>query len=236
MKLKVVATGSKGNCYILESSTNERLVIELGVKFSEVLKAIDFQLDSVVGCLCSHGHADHSKGVADAVKAGLDVYSIIENCNKKITHQQTLKIGSFTVMPLDARHDVPCVAFVIHHFESGVILFATDTIYLKYRVPNLSQIIIEANYCEDILDEKELFGKGNEYVSNRVRRSHMSVQQCERTIKQQDLRNVRNIVLIHLSDGNSHEVKFQAKIAESTGKRVTVARAGVELDFNKTDF
>jgi ribonuclease BN (tRNA processing enzyme) len=139
-------------------------------------------------------------------------------------------------MPLEAKHDVPCSAFLINHSESGVILFATDTIYLKYKFENLSHIIIEANYCENILDEYELYGRSNEYVSNRVRRSHMSVQQCEKTIMQNDLSNVQNIVLIHLSDSNSHEVKFKKQIEETTKKNVTVASNGISIDLNKTPF
>ena len=41
MKLKVISTGSKGNCYILKNETSA-LVIEAGVNFSEVKKAINF--------------------------------------------------------------------------------------------------------------------------------------------------------------------------------------------------
>jgi phosphoribosyl 1,2-cyclic phosphodiesterase len=236
MKLHVIGTGSKGNCYILETENNERLIIELGVRFQEIKKAIDFDLKSVAGCLVSHVHKDHSMSVKDAIEAGLNVYSIINEANCKIENKQTYQIGSFKVMPLEAKHDVPCSMFLISHPESGVILFATDTIYLKYKFENLSHIIIEANYCENILDEYELYGRSNEYVSNRVRRSHMSVQQCEKTIMQNDLSNVQNIVLIHLSDSNSHEVKFKKQIEETTKKNVTVASNGISIDLNKTPF
>jgi phosphoribosyl 1,2-cyclic phosphodiesterase len=236
MKLHVIGTGSKGNCYILESNNNERLIIELGVRFKEIKEAIKFDLKSVAGCLCTHLHNDHAMSVKDAVKTGLNVYSIIDQANIKIENKQTYQIGLFKVMPLEAKHDVPCSMFLISHPESGVILFATDTIYLKYKFENLSHIIIEANYCENILDEYELYGRSNEYVSNRVRRSHMSVQQCEKTIMQNDISNVQNIVLIHLSDSNSHEVKFKKQIEETTKKNVTVASNGISIDLNKTPF
>jgi phosphoribosyl 1,2-cyclic phosphodiesterase len=236
MKLHVIGTGSKGNCYILETENNERLIIELGVRFKEIKKAIDFDLKSVSGCLCTHVHKDHSISVKDAIEAGLNVYSIIDEANCKIENKQSYKIGSFSVMPLEAKHDVPCSAFLINHPESGLILFATDTIYLKFKIENLSQIIIEANYCENILDEYELYGRSNEYVSSRVRRSHMSVQQCEKTIMQNDISGVQNIVLIHLSDSNSHEIRFKKQIEDATSKNVTVASNGISIDFNKTPF
>jgi len=47
---------------------------------------------------------------------------------------------------------------------------------------------------------------------------------------------VNNIVLIHLSDGNSDEAFFKDETERITGKNVTVARAGIVLDFNKTPF
>ena len=41
MVLKVLGSGSSGNCYILESDT-EALIIEAGVPFLDVKKALDF--------------------------------------------------------------------------------------------------------------------------------------------------------------------------------------------------
>ena len=55
MKLKVLASGSKGNCYILESPTGV-LLIEAGIPWKEILKGLDFNLKGVVGCLISHEH------------------------------------------------------------------------------------------------------------------------------------------------------------------------------------
>lgn len=51
--LKVLGSSSKGNCYILECQ-GESLIIELGVKFNEILKGIDYKWNKVVGALCSH--------------------------------------------------------------------------------------------------------------------------------------------------------------------------------------
>lgn len=51
--LKVLGSSSKGNGYVLECD-NEVLIIELGVKFSEILKGIDYKWNKVVGALCSH--------------------------------------------------------------------------------------------------------------------------------------------------------------------------------------
>lgn len=51
-----------------------------------------------------------------------------------------------------------------------------------------------------------------------------------------DLTAVNNIVLIHLSDGNSNEKQFKKEVYELTGKNVYVASNGMNLKFNKTPF
>ena len=54
-RLKVISSGSIGNCYLLECS-NESLILELGVTWKDILKALNFEegLRKVRGCLTSH--------------------------------------------------------------------------------------------------------------------------------------------------------------------------------------
>ena len=55
MLLKCVASGSSGNTYLLMSDT-EMLVLDAGIRFLEVKKAIDFKVSKIVGCIVSHEH------------------------------------------------------------------------------------------------------------------------------------------------------------------------------------
>lgn len=43
MRLKVLGSGSSGNCYMLEND-KEALIIEAGLPFMEVKKALDFNV------------------------------------------------------------------------------------------------------------------------------------------------------------------------------------------------
>lgn len=54
-KLKCLSSGSIGNAYILECN-GERLLLELGVKWQEILKGLNYKLGDVVGVLVSHSH------------------------------------------------------------------------------------------------------------------------------------------------------------------------------------
>lgn len=54
-KLKVISSGSVGNSYILECE-NETLLLELGVPWKDIIKALNFNLGKVVGVCVSHSH------------------------------------------------------------------------------------------------------------------------------------------------------------------------------------
>jgi phosphoribosyl 1,2-cyclic phosphodiesterase len=56
MRFRTLNSGSKGNCYLLESDNGECLVLEAGVKFSMVTKALNFKLNDIRACVVSHAH------------------------------------------------------------------------------------------------------------------------------------------------------------------------------------
>jgi len=56
MELKVINSNSKGNCYILKDSNENRLIIECGVSKEEIMHGTDFNLKSITGILLSHEH------------------------------------------------------------------------------------------------------------------------------------------------------------------------------------
>jgi len=106
----------------------------------------------------------------------------------------------------------------------------------RYKFKDLNNIIIEANYCKNIV-RRRLLEKGiHEAVRDRVIESHMSIDTCIELLKANDLTAVNNIVLIHLSDGNSNEIEFKQRVENATGKNVHVANKGKEFDFNRTPF
>lgn len=55
MQLKILNSGSKGNCYLLKGNS-ETLMIECGISFRNILKGLDFNIDKVVGAIVSHEH------------------------------------------------------------------------------------------------------------------------------------------------------------------------------------
>lgn len=53
--LKVIGSGSKGNCYLLQTK-KESFILELGCRWREVLEALNYNIRGVQGVLVSHEH------------------------------------------------------------------------------------------------------------------------------------------------------------------------------------
>lgn len=245
MFLKIISTGSVGNSYVLESD-NEALLIELGVNFNLIKQSVNYNLSKISGAIISHCHLDHAKGMKQALDNGIECYSSqgtfqslnIKHHNAKIIKsKQAFQIGNFKILPFNVHHDVnEPLGFFIDHEETGRVLFVTDTTYIDYTFPNLNNIIIEANYCEEIIKDKLGNTWQGEFLKNRILKSHMSLNTCRDTLLANDLSQVQKIVLIHLSDSNSDERKFKKVIEEATGKIVHVANNNQILEFNKNPF
>jgi phosphoribosyl 1,2-cyclic phosphodiesterase len=244
MKLKVLGSSSSGNGYILEND-KEALVIEAGINISKVKEAVDFNLRKICCCLVSHEHNDHAGHIQSYMDAGITVYSSKGTFKAKgikshraftMEANKKVQIGNFKVVSFKVEHDcAEPFGFLIHHPETGNILFATDTKYLRYRFENLNNILIEANYSTSIIDDHYINGL-HPAQRARIINSHMSLEACKGVLKANDLSKVNNIVLIHLSDGNSHAREFQREIELLTGKTVHVADSGLTINFNASPF
>jgi phosphoribosyl 1,2-cyclic phosphodiesterase len=244
MNLKILGSSSAGNCYIFENET-EALILEAGISAKRVKIALGFNLSKVVGCLISHEHGDHAKYAHDFGLMGITAYAskgTIEAIGS--THRTHVlkpkvkhKIGGFTVLPFPVEHDVrEPFGYLVYHTEMGYVLFATDTYFLQYTFAGLNNILIEANYALDILNEKVSRGSVHIAQRQRVLTSHMDIETCKEVLKANDLSAVNNIVLIHLSDSNSDAARFKREVKELTGKRVHIAEPDLVIPFNKTPF
>ncbi len=246
MRLKVLASGSSGNGYVLFND-REALVIECGVPYGQCLQAIGFHRELIVGALCSHGHGDHCKYVQQYLEAGIKVCAsqgtigeMKPYIKKKVIdptavgNQELFKLGGFAVLPFDTQHDcAEPFGFLVYHDEMGQILFATDTYYLKYKFPNLTHIMLECNYATDIIERNVAEKVIPRKVKERVFRSHMSLDTTISTLQANDLSKVNTIVLLHLSGNNSNPEEFKREVEAATGKLVFVAEKGLNIPFNK---
>lgn len=241
MELIVLGSSSAGNGYILRDSNQNCLILEAGVRFQEVKKALGFNTRGILAALVTHRHGDHIKHVQSYLEAGIDIYTgkangVSGHRFKEIEPLKERQIGAFRVIPFEVFHDVETFGFLIQHPESGNLCFLTDTAFCKYTFPGLNNIIIEANYSREILLRRFEAGELNAVVRDRVFKSHLSFENMLEFLAANDLQEVNKIVLIHLSSGNADPEQFEQKTREFTGKSIEIARPGRVIPLNKTPF
>lgn len=249
MKLKVLGSSSSGNCYLLTSSTGQTLIVEAGIGFNDVRKALDFKISNVKGCLVTHEHGDHAKEVKTFTDRGFNVYLSSGTAfaiEEKIVNKRRIKIienfykysiGEFEVIPFDVKHDAADpIGFIIGHEECGTILFITDTYYVPHDFSGLDEVnhvFIECNYDKEILVNKEASGA----LKDRIQKTHMEIQDVKEFFKANDFHNLINVVLLHLSNANSNAKQFNNEISmQLPFINVYVADKGLELNLDLLPF
>lgn len=239
MRLRVLGSGSSGNCYLIESD-NEVLVVEVGVPFADVKEAIDYQTSKIVGVLSSHEHGDHRKYVDEYKNTGIPrvLGNEVDQYTASNSPLPPFRFGEFRVIPFDVIHDVPCFGYVIEHESMGKLLFVTDTEYLRYRFEGINHIMVEANYAQDIIDENMSSGDIPKSLRDRIMKSHTSIETAKGIVQANKNPMLRNVVLLHLSGHNSDENRFKSEVTDIIGDYCTVniARKGVEVDLRLCPF
>lgn len=230
MEIKVIASSSKGNCYLLDDGKTQ-ILIEAGITFNKLIRKVN--ISNIIGVLVTHEHQDHAKAVIDLIRRCKRVYSAKETFDalgieknglaKPIVEYQLQMIKTFAIIPFPTQHDAAKpLGFLIKSLVTNeVVLFATDTYYVKNKFEGLNYIMIECNYANDILEKRDNISKKQK---DRLYKSHFELENVKEFLRNQDLSQVKEIYLMHLSSGNSDEERFKREIQELTGIPVYVCQ------------
>lgn len=212
--IQVLGSSSAGNAYILRCE-HSLLLIECGISYKNVLRAIGGNVDLFCGCLVTHRHTDHAKHIKEFTDRRFKVYSckdVSEHYDRVsvLEPYKAYKIGEFIVKPIPAFHSVECYAYQIEHKEFGKLIFATDTFKFPYIFPKVNHIMVEANYDEELYIENF---ENNRSQSN----NHFEISNCVEFLSKNNNEELKNIILLHLSDGNSDEKMFVSRVVDGVG-------------------
>lgn len=257
MTLTVIGSGSSGNCYLLQNET-EALVIEAGLPFDKTVKAaLGWNTGKVKALIVSHRHDDHAKFAWQYAEAGILTFAqhdTIDSCHLNGTYSvremqpgHGFKVGGFSVLPYPLNHyntdgtKCPTVGFLITHHDCGRVCFFTDCEsftreiqtndglrYIPYDFPAIDHWMMECNYDDAIINRSKHIP---DFVKNRIKHSHMSLRNTLKVARHADMSRTREILLIHISDGNADDRKFVREMRAATGKRCYAAHAGLTIDY-----
>lgn len=135
---------------------------------------------------------------------------------------KSFNVGKFTILPFETEHDCPgCVGFLIA-IGKEKILFATDTAFIRNRFEGLTRIMIECNYDEATIENNVRSGSLNKFQADRVIATHFGLSNVVEFLKATDLSKVKDIHLIHLSNGNANEELIREIVERETGKLIII--------------
>ena len=228
MDIKVIASGSSGNAYLIGDGYTH-LLLDAGIPFKRIQIGCGFRTSSIDACLVTHRHGDHAAAVPKLLQRGITVYSNADVAGfypgvQSVDALREFRIGTFHVLPFAAEHDVLCYGYQVTSTETGEkLVYITDSAYVRYTFTELTHIMIEANYAEDIMlgnvrDDKIPFP-----LAERVAQTHMSIDTLLALLRANDMTKVRQIYLLHLSDNNSDAEKFKKMVQQETGAEVYIS-------------
>lgn len=226
---------------------SDRLLLDCGARWRDIQTALGFDTRNVAGCLVSHEHGDHTRAIPDAVRAGIDCFMSMGTAAKMREQSHRIRlvaadtvfaVGNFTVYPFETEHDAaePLGFLVTYRPTREVLLYATDTFYLKSAFKGVHYFLVECNYSRDIAVERFESGDLHRAVYDRLMSSHMSLEHLKEFLAACDLTDTRRILLIHLSSGNADERRMVREIENLTGITTSAANAGTHIELTLQPF
>jgi len=226
MRTFALASGSSGNCFLIEDDSSGKYLIDIGLsykKVNEILMDKQISPQEILGVFLTHEHSDHI--------LGLDVFMKNTNCLIYLTkgtydalglkqsnrfifikENQILELDKLKIFVVGKSHDAKePVSFVFECNKKKIGIF-TDLGNVSKQIidilRNLDIVYFETNFCENILNNKN-----NNFNVNYTTRlmsdlGHLSVQDAmflfESFVKQG-----QKIILSHISENtNSYENSY----------------------------
>ncbi len=221
MRIINIASGSKGNCTVIQTSETT-LLLDCGLGINELVKRLNnvgIDPKQINAIIITHEHGDHIKGLQSFTRrfkkpiyAHADIWQNLEKnigdiantCERSFTSLPFI-IGNIQISPFCVSHDsLNCQGF---SFTCGKAKFsyATDLGYVSGEVFNnlvgSKLIFIEANHDLEML--KNSFYPA--YLKARIKSNngHLSNNQCADAIVALARTGTRFFALCHLSENNN---------------------------------
>lgn len=178
MDYKIVSSGSKGNCVIIND-----VMVDCGVPFKEIQEELYF----IRYLIITHTHSDHmNMATLRRIMTRYPRIKLIGNyevhnawhCNIIANAYFPIEVGSYTFYPFECDHDVLCYGYV-WEYQGKEILYATDTASLRNAPKKkYDYFFIESNHDEHKLEAArgEKRGGYDPYLSGK---RHLSTQQAK---------------------------------------------------------
>ena len=208
-------------------------MLECGIKFDRIQRALNYDLSGVSACLVTHLHLDHSLSCKEISNSGIDLYMGFETSNslsdkrflsKILIPCRQTEIGTFIIVPFENHHcnsdgsSCECLGFLIYSKATKEkLMFSTDTAYISARFKDLDYIMLEVNYIDEMINFD-----GVQEVEKRRFKSHMGLETALEFLNTTDLSKTKQIYALHLSKDRCNKEMVSKELQRATGKQIIV--------------
>ena len=249
MKIKVLASGSKGNCSLIETAST-RFLIDIGITYQRLKKELEkmnLTIDDIDALLLTHAHNDHTSGLKVLLKhSNFKIYA-----NKDILKELTIDIdkerlelydsliylnNSTEITVFKTSHDAKgSVGFLVTENNNSLV-YITDTGYLNRKyfplLKNKNIYYIESNHDEKMLMD----GPYPYYLKQRIisDEGHLSNETTSKYLKRLVGNATKYVILAHLSEHNNREdLAYEATrlaLKDRSNIKILVAKQNESLE------
>lgn len=236
LRFASLASGSSGNCLIVEAG-NTRVLIDCGLKLTETERRLEragVAPGAIDAILVTHEHGDHACGVFDFAAAHrVAVYltygtlqamreegKVIDGVRTaQVDGRQSLAVGDIQVHPFTVPHDSrEPVQYVLSDGASrlGVVTdVGTTTAHLQQVLSGLDALVLECNYDRDMLWS----GAYPKWLKERIGGpfGHLDNRDSERLLAGLDRSRLKHVIGAHLSQQNNRPALARAALARAMG-------------------
>ncbi len=224
MRVHVFASGSSGNCLLLEDR-DTKLLIDAGIsrrRVAAALSGLGCTMEEIGGVLITHEHSDHISGLESLVKGRdlpifaphtvaarlLGALPSLQERMRVIPVGEAFELGQLRVTAFHTAHDTDeSVGYRVE--GEGVYAHATDTGCvtedMRAFMRGADTVLLESNHDEEMLR----YGPYPFYLKKRIlsARGHLSNADCAAFARELAESGTRQIVLAHLSRENNRPQK-----------------------------
>lgn len=225
MKLKVINSGSTGNCYILTNNDGKHLILDAGLPIAEIKRGLDFDIANVNGCVVSHEHKDHLLSAKKIENMGIRVFRPYTIEDKKILKT---RIESFNITSFDVPHNGTENRGFLITVDGKTICYITDFEYCPYNFKEMqiNTMLVECNYQQTMIDEMDAHGVHTVL-------GHAELYTTAEFVKQNMTDSLENVILCHASESGRLVKKVAIEIIKDivpNNVNVYIAEKGLEVE------
>ena len=235
MDFALIASGSKGNAFVLKSA-KATIMIDCGSTKKHILSSLNklnIDIDEIDALLITHEHSDHISQIS--LFRDKEIYAPISLDKvkvKKVEPYKGFKIKDINVMPIALSHDANFTVGYIIESDKEKLSYVTDTGYLSERNEELikgsNYYVLESNHDVEMLmkTKRPLYIKSRIYSD----RGHLCNESAGEILDNVVSKKTKMVILAHISEeANTREKALEVvsgKLKEKSDISLYVSSAG----------